>query len=130
MVVHGYDLNTEAFIQELFKSESTIRYVAIVDTEYNVLASKQREGIRSLTTEEAARNFVSIVPQIIVESVDKLSPFLGRVAGITAHYQNALVVFYSFENLIVIISFQPEQETPFYDRITRTFGKLSEQYLT
>jgi hypothetical protein len=123
-------LNTEAFIQELFRSDSTIRYVAIVDTEYNVLASKQREGLKSFTSEETTRNFVSIVPQIIVEAVDKLSPFLGKVAGITAHYQNALVVFYTFGNLIVIISFQPEQETPFYDRITGTFRKLSEQYLT
>jgi hypothetical protein len=123
-------LNTEAFIQELFKFDSTIRYVAIVDAEYHVLASRQREGVESYTSEETARNFVSIVPQIILEAVDKLSPFLGNVAGITAHYQKALVVFYPFENLIVIISFQPEQETPFYDKITGAFRKLSEQYLT
>lgn len=123
-------MNTEAFIHELFKFDSTIRYIAIVDTEYHVLASRQREGVESYTSEETARRFVSIVPQIIVESVEKLSPFLGGAAGITAHYQKALVLFYPLGNLIVIISFQPEQETPFYDRITRTFRKLGEQYLT
>jgi hypothetical protein len=130
VVVHGYYLDTEAFARELFKFESTIRYVAIVDAEYHVLASKQREGVQSFTSEETARNFVSIVPQIIVEAVDKLSPFLGKVGGITAHYQNAIVIFYPFGNLIVIISFQPDQDTPFYDRITETYSKLSEQYLT
>lgn len=40
------------------------------------------------------------------------------------------MVFYRIGNLIVIISFQPEQETPFYDRITGVFRKLSGQYLT
>lgn len=123
-------MDIEVFVREMLKSEPTIRYVGIVDTEYHVLASKQREGIVSYTSDETSRNFVSIVPQIIVEAVEKLSPFLGQVTGVTAHYQKALVVFYRIGNLIVIISFQPEQETPFYDRITGVFRKLSGQYLT
>lgn len=83
-----------------------------------VFSSKQREEVPSLTPDEITRNFVSIVPQIIVEAVEKLSPFLGEVGGITAHYQKALVVFYTINNLIVIISFQPEVATPFFNRIT------------
>jgi hypothetical protein len=41
------DLNTEAFAKELFELDTTIRYVAVVDDEYKVLVSKQREGVRS-----------------------------------------------------------------------------------
>jgi hypothetical protein len=74
-------------------------------TEYRVLASEQREGVTSLTPEETERNFISIVPQIIVESVEKLSPFLGPVEGITAHYQKGLLVFCRFDGLKVIINF-------------------------
>jgi hypothetical protein len=122
-------MNAEAFVQEMFKVDPTIRYIAVVSTEYRILVSKQREGVPSLTSEEITRNFVSIVPQIIVEAVDKLSPFLGEVGGITAHYQKALVVFYRIKSLIVVVSFEPELRTPFYDRITETFRKLSAQYL-
>ena len=113
----------------MFKADSRIRYIGIVDEQYRVLVSEQREGIPSLTSDETTRNFVSIVPQIIVESVEKLSPFLGQASGITAHYEKVLVLFYRFNNIIIVISFQPNVETPFYDRITDSFKKLSAQYL-
>lgn len=122
-------MNTEAFVQRMFAADSSIRYIAIVNNEYRILASKHREGVTSLTPEETDRNFISIIPSIIIEAVEKLSPFLGPTAGITAHYQKALLIFYRFKDLIVIISFQPEQETPFYNRITEAFRKLSTQYL-
>lgn len=123
-------MDAEAFIREMFELESSIRYIAIVNDEYRILASEQRQGTPSLTPDEMTRNFISIVPQIIVEAVEKLSSFLGKAGGITAHYQKALIIFYRIGKLIVIISFEPEQETPFYDRITEAFTKLSAQYLT
>jgi hypothetical protein len=123
-------MNPETFVQEMFKVDRSIRYIAIVDNEYHVLVSTQREGVPSFTTDETSRNFVSIVPQIIIESVEKLSKFLGEVSGVTAHYRNALVVFYPFGNVIVVISFQAGVETPFYDRITEAVEKLSAQHLT
>ena len=123
-------MDTEAFVRGMFEVDSTIRYVAVVNSTYRILASEHRKGVASLTSEETDRNFVSIVPQIIVEAVEKLSHFLGPVAGITAHYEKALIIFYRFHDLIVIISFQPEQETPFYNRITEAFKKLSTEHLT
>jgi hypothetical protein len=74
-------------------------------------------------------NFVSIIPKIIIESVDKLAPFLGKVGGVTAHYDKALLVLYRFESLIVIVTFESEVATPFYNRITDEFKKHSAQYL-
>jgi hypothetical protein len=103
-------LNGQSFIEEMFKTEPEIRYIAIVDTNYRVITSKQREGVPSFALDETIRNFVSIVPHIIIESVEKLAPFLGKVGGVTAHYANCLVIFYKIDNLI---SFQPHAETPF-----------------
>jgi len=123
-------MDAEGFVQEMFKAEPEIRYVAIVNDQYEILASTQREGVPSLTPEETSRNFVSIVPQIIVDAVEKLAPYLGPVGGITAHYEKALVIFYRVENLIVILSFEPEVETPFYDRLTLEFKKYSARYLS
>jgi hypothetical protein len=119
-----------SFAKEMFKAEPTIRYVAVVDLEYNVLVSKQREGVPSLTSDEVTQRFVSIVPQIIVDSVDKLSPYLGKVGGITAHYDKVLVIFYRVGDLIVVISFEKDEPTPFYDRVTGSFQKVSSRFLT
>jgi hypothetical protein len=123
-------MDTEAFVREMLKTDPTIRYVAVVTNDYHILTSSQREGVPPLSPEETQRNFVSIVPHIIVESVDKLAAFLGKVEGITAHYEKALLVFYRYENMIVVISFQPEVATPFYNQITEAFKKHSAQYLT
>lgn len=123
-------MNVEAFVREMFQVDSTIRYIGIVDSEYRILVSQQREGIPSLTSDETTRNFVSIVPQIIVDSVEKLAPFLGHVGGMTVHYEKVLLVFYRIGNLIVMISFQPQVDTPFYNRITEAYSRLSARYLT
>jgi hypothetical protein len=123
-------IDVETFIREMLQAESAVRYIAIVDTEYRVLASKQREGSPSYMREEETRDFASIVPEIIVEAVEKLTPFLGKVGGVTAHYEKALVIFYRFEQLIVLMSFEPKVNTPFYDEITETFRKLGTRYLT
>jgi len=130
LVLGVYQMDTEAFVQGMFEVDSSIRYIAIVDSKYHILTSEHRDGIIPLTTQETDRNFISIIPQIIVEAVEKLSPFLGPVGGITAHYQKALLIFYRFEDLLVIISFNPEQETPFYNRLIEAFRKLSTQHLT
>jgi hypothetical protein len=122
-------VDAEAFVEAMFKSESDIRYIAIVNSSYEIVISKQREGIPPLSPEETTRNFVSIVPPIIVEAVEKLSPFLGRVEGITAHYEKVLVIFYRVGGLIVSISFEHDQPTPFYDRVTESFLTFSSKFL-
>ncbi len=123
-------MDVKAFAREMLKTDPRIRYVAVVTNDYHILASSQREGVPMLSSEETQNNFVSIVPQIILESVDKLAAFLGKVEGVTAHYEKVLLVFYRYENMIVIISFQPAVATPFYNQITEAFKKHSAQYLT
>jgi hypothetical protein len=123
-------MDAEAFVQAMLKADSSIRYVAVVSDDYRILASKQREGVAPLASDEVQSNYVSIIPQIIIESVDKLAPFLGKVGGATAHYDKALLVFYRFESLIVLATFEPQVATPFYQRITEEFKKHSVQHLT
>jgi hypothetical protein len=129
-LVPGEDaMDAEAFVQAMFKAEPDIRYIAIVNSSYEILISNQREGKPSLTSEETTRNFISIIPQIIVEAVEKLSPFLGKVDGITAHYEKVLVIFYRVGDLIVVMSFERDQPTPFYNRVTKAFLNFSSRYL-
>jgi hypothetical protein len=96
-------VNVDAFVEEMLRINIAIRYVAVVDNEYNLLASSQRPGTPSFTTEESDRNFMSI-PPIIVEAVDKLRPFLGAMEAFRVRYKKALLMFHRAGNLIVVLN--------------------------
>ena len=123
-------MNVDAFVEEMLRINIAIRYVAVVDNEYNLLVSSQRPGTPSFTTEESDRNFMSIIPPIIVEAVDKLRPFLGAMEAFRVRYKKALLMFHRAGNLIVVLSFGPQVTTPFLSEVTKQFEKLKEEYLT
>ena len=125
-----FGVDAEAFVQAMLRADSSVRHVVVVSDDYRILASKQREGVPQLISDEIQSNWMTIIPRIMTESVDKLAPFLGKVGGMTAHYEKVLLVLYRFGNMIVIVTFKPEVATPFYDRITEEFKKHSAQYLT
>ena len=73
----------EKFVEEAFKKDSRIRYVGIIDDQFHIVLSKMREGVQSITTEEQERNFVQLMPPIIVDAVEKLQPLLGKLDNVT-----------------------------------------------
>ena len=123
-------MNVDVFVEEMLRINTAIRYVAVVDNEYNLLASSQRPGTPSFTTPETDRNFMSIIPSIIVEAVDKLRPFLGAMEAVEVRYKKALLTFHRAGNMIAILSFGPHVTTPFLSDVTKQFEKLKEEYLT
>ena len=123
-------MNVDAFVEEMLRINIAIRYVAVVDNEYNLLVSSQRPGTPSFTTEESDRNFMSIIRPIIVEAVDKLRPFLGVMEAFSVRYKKALLMFHRAGNLIVVLSFGLQVTIPFLSEVTKQFEKLKEEYLT
>jgi len=123
-------MNVEKFAEETFKIDPKLRYVGIVDNQYNILLSEMREGVQSVTTEDQERRFVQIVPPIIVDAVEKLEPILGKVESIRVRYEKMVLVFFRMENLVVILSFDPDVPTPFGTSISNAIGEVGARYLT
>ena len=123
-------LDLDSFVSELLGIDASIRYVAVVNNEYHLLASKQKQGVPSFTTGETDRNFMSIMPPIIVDAVEKLRPFLGELQGVSVRYEKSLLIFHRAGNLIVVMGFGPEVLTPFLTKIGKEFEKLKKQYMT
>jgi len=80
-------LDAKKLAEEVLKKDSRIRYVAIVDRQFNVLVSQMREGVASLTPADSDRNFVQLMPPIILDAVEKLAPLLGSVESVTVRYE-------------------------------------------
>jgi hypothetical protein len=120
-------MDVERFADEVSKIDVGIRYVGIVDAQYRVLVSKMRAGIGSLTSARAERDFVSIMPPIIVDAVEKLEPHLGTVESVSIRYEKALLLFQRVNELVLVMSFGPEVVTPFLSRISSETKKLADK---
>jgi hypothetical protein len=123
-------MNVEKFAEEAFRKDNRIRYVGIVDNEFHILFSKMREGVQSLTTEEQERNFVQLMPPIIVDAVEKMQRFNGKFDTVTVRYEKVLLVFFRMNNLVVTLSFDPNVTTPFIRSLSELMRRLESLYLT
>lgn len=123
-------MNVEKFAEEAFRKDNRIRYVGIVDNEFHILFSKMREAVQSLTTEEQERNFVQLMPPIIVDAVEKMQPLLGKFDTVTVRYEKVLLVFFRMNSLVVTLSFDPNVTTPFISSLSESIRKLGSLYLT
>jgi len=91
--------------------------------------SRMREGVQSVTTEEEERNFVQIMPPIIVDAVEKLQPLLGKLDNVTVRYEKVLLVFFHIQNFTVVFSFNPDVSTPFISSLSETMRTISSHLL-
>lgn len=55
-------LDAKKFAEETLRRDSRIRYVGIVDRQFNVLVSQMRQGVDSLTPADSDRKFVQLMP--------------------------------------------------------------------
>ena len=118
-------MDIERFAEDLFRIDVGIRYVGIVDAQYHVLVSKMRAGVGSLTSAQTERDFVSIMPPIIVDAVEKLETHLGHMDSVSIRYEKALLLFQRINDLVLVFSFGPEVVTPFLSRITSESRRLA-----
>jgi len=120
----------EKFAEEAFKKDSRIRYVGIVDRQYHVLVSKMRPGVASVTPDDTDRNFVQIIPPIIVDAVEKFSPLLGVVESVTVRYEKLFLVFFAKGDYVIVLSFDPNVQRPFMTSLTEWVQSLASRVLT
>jgi hypothetical protein len=113
----------------MFKTEPTIRYVAVIEN-FRTVGFKQREGLTLNTPTEIVRNYVSIMPPIMIDSVAKLSTYLGEVEFVSVRYAKVLHVYFRRANFVVVASFDPGISESFSAKITEAFNRLSRQYLS
>ena len=122
-------MDYERFAEEAFSGYPKLRYVGIVDASYRVLLSKMREGVQSVTLNESDRNFVQLMPPIILDGVEKLQPLLGKVDKVTVRYEKVILMFFRAGENVVIMSFDPDITTPFISSLSDFMNTLTTKYL-
>ena len=122
-------MDVEKFAQEAFRRDDKLRYVGIVDNQFHILLSKMREGVPSVTAAEDDRNFIQLMPPILVETAEKLQRILGDLESVTMRYEKVLLVFFRVRKLVVILSYDPNVTTPFVSAVSDLIRMLGATYL-
>jgi hypothetical protein len=108
----------------IFKLDSRIRYVAILNHRYDLLESRMREGIRSLTPEQTDLDFMALGAPLIVDAAAKLRPYCGTIKRISVRYDRVVLVFYRTAAHLVVVSLEPLVEQAILDEIGSSVRRL------
>jgi hypothetical protein len=117
-------VNFKPVVERIFAIDKEIRYVAVVDRQYNLLESKMREGVTTLTSEEIDRNFYSIVPPIITDGVSRLEPYYGSVITIGIRYEKVVAIYCPIQDYVFALTLNPDVETPLLDKIANSLKTI------
>jgi hypothetical protein len=117
-------LDIRKLTEHIFTVDKKIRYVAILNHQYDLLESKMREGISSLTPPQTDRDFMTLAAPVMVDAAEKLRPFCGTVRRVAVRYDRVFLVFYRTTAHLVVVSLEPDVEPALLDEIGKSVRKL------
>jgi len=117
-------VDIKAVTENIFKLDKRIRYVAILNPRYDLLESKMREGVSSLTPAQTDRDFMKMAAPLMIDSAEKLRPFCGAMRRLTVRYDRVFLSLYRTAAHLLIISLEPQVDQALLDQIGDTMRKL------
>ena len=106
----GETVDPKELADKIFSIDRSIRYVGIIGPapKYELLESRMRENVKSLTPKNADSDFVEIIPEIILGAAGKLGKDLGAIAYSLIRYRNVTLVFFKASEYTITLSIEPE----------------------
>jgi hypothetical protein len=117
-------LDIKEVTENIFKLDRRIRYVAILTPRYDLLESKMRDGVPSLTPAQTDRDFMKMAAPLMIDSAEKLRPFCGAMRRLTVRYDKVFLVIYRTAVHMLILSLEPEVDQALLDEIGNSVRKL------
>jgi len=110
--------------ENIFKLDNRIRYVAILNPKYDLLESKMRDGVSSLTPAQTDRDFMKMAAPLMIDSAEKLRPFCGAMRRLTVRYDKVFLAMYRTALHMLILSLEPQVDQALLDEIGNAVRKL------
>ena len=117
-------LDVKEVIESVFRLDKRIRYVAILNPRYDLLGSRMREGVSSLTPTQTDRDFIRVAAPLMIDSAEKLRPFCGSMRRLTVRYDKVFLALYRTAAHLLIISLEPQVDQVLLDQIGDAVRKL------
>jgi hypothetical protein len=110
--------------ETIFKLDKRIRYVAILNPRYDLLGSRMREGVASLTPAQTDRDFMKMAAPLMIDSVEKLRPFCGAMRRLTVRYDKVFLALFRTAAHLIILSLEPQVDQALLDQIGDAVKRL------
>jgi len=117
-------VDIKAVTENIFKLDKKIRYVAILNPRYDLLESRMRDGVSSLTPAQTDRDFMKMAAPLMIDSAEKLRPFCGAMRRLTVRYDKVFLALYRTAAHLIIISLEPQVDQALLDQIGDAVRKL------
>jgi len=117
-------VDIKAVTENIFKLDNKIRYVAILNPRYDLLESRMRDGVSSLTPAQTDRDFMKMAAPLMIDSAEKLRPFCGAMRRLTVRYDKVFLALYRTAAHLIIISLEPQVDQALLDQIGDAVRKL------
>ena len=113
-------MRPQELADRIFSLDKAIRYVGVVSPgpKYELLESRMREGINSLTPQKTDDEFVETIPLFILGAAERLEKDLGSIQYSLIRYKSVTLVFFKTQEYIITMSVEPGiLIAPLYERI-------------
>lgn len=117
-------MDNKEITENIFKLDKRIRYIAILNHQYDLLESRMRGEVSSLTPAQTDLDFMKIATPLIVDAAEKLRPFCGSIRRVTVRYDKVALVSYRTAAHLVVLSLEPGVEQALLDEIGASVRKL------
>ena len=114
-------MEPEQIVDMIFSVDRNIRYVGVVGPgpDYEIKESRMREGVKSLTREEKDREFIQVIPEIVLGLCGKLEADLGKIRYSLLCFHRLTLMLFKAEEYVVVMSLEAGTlARPIFDRIT------------
>ena len=114
-------MKAKELADKIFSVNKNIRYVSVVGgPENELLESRMREGIKSLSQEKDDHWFAQVLGPVMLEGSEKLERDLGHIAYSMTRYDKLTMVVMKIQEYVVTLSVEPQVTIrDLYDQIIR-----------
>ena len=118
-------MDPEQIADTVFSVDKNIRYVGVVGKgpEYDVKISRMRQGLESRGSDDKVREFIELIPDLILGMAQKLEEDLGKIRySLLCFQQLTLMLFRTPEYAIVLSLEAGTFARPIFERIKIALG--------
>jgi hypothetical protein len=102
----------ELTVEDVFRIHPKIRWAAYATEEAQVLFSKMRPGVKSISPETEDEAFMQLGPQVVLGVFERFSPYAGPVSMASGDYEKVFMFVAKVRGgvLALTIDKHPESE--------------------
>lgn len=118
-------MGPEQIADTIFSVHKNMRYVGVVgkSPDYNVKVSRMRQGLKSRGSDEKVREFIELIPDLILGIAQKLEDDPGKIRySLPCFQQLTLMLFRTPEYAIVPSLEAGTSARPIFEQIKTTLG--------